>query len=313
MSSTKFIDLRAKKSLPKRTAPRQPSKPLPQGPRLKKDRRRRKFILALFGILLAVIIAIEISYISYLPQFTVRDIRISGAEAVPANLVKLYVDAKLHDAHNFIAQENILRFNGKSLASGIEDFFPRVQRATVSRDSLLSSVATITLTERTPYAKWCGEECFFLDQNGFIFARDSDQSTTTTQLIFRGGLTLPEHAIGANYLRSHFGGIKVLMDSLGSTGLTPTGATALDRDSFSISLAEGFKIIASFGAEVNTMVSDVKLVLGVVRAHDSPSNLEYLDVRMKGHGFYVLKGAAVSLLKSATTSAATSTRQKIAE
>src|SRR3989338_2519667 len=174
-SSRAIVDLRKRKP-GAHTRPfsfRDPPRRSSSSPeRLRTRRRRFRVIGALAAALVLLAAAYGASWASYLPAYSIQDIRVSGASEVPGELVRSYVETKLHDGrYSFLSRSNIFFYPRESIERAVVEYFPRIKSAKVSRESLLATVITVSIEERETFAKWCHEEgCYFLSDEGLIFA-----------------------------------------------------------------------------------------------------------------------------------------------
>lgn len=157
-------------------------------------RQRTRFIIV--GIIFAFIggLVYGIGWLSYLPRYTISDVKIVGTDKVPSKLVYDYVQTQLFTGtYTFLAHNNIFLYNPHAIEREIAGFFPRIASATISRDSLLANVITVTVTERQPFALWCqpsaradgaDQDCYDMDSTGFIFAQaDPSETSGVDQLL----------------------------------------------------------------------------------------------------------------------------------
>lgn len=272
-------------------------------------KRRRMLALKVLAVLIVIGgIAWGISYVSYLPSFTIQTIRVSGAHDVPADLIERYAWTVLQNgSRHYLSRANVLLYPGPVIEHDIVSDFPRIRSAVVSRPSLLSTTMDITVEERAPFALWCtsatfdgSERCYQMDDTGFIFAEAPDSASSTpaaSAYVFRGTLgaasTTQEvigDPIGHAFAPAHLSGLAVLLRLLGQAGFTPLGASITDGEDFTVPLQEGFYLKASFGADAATLVRDLQLVLSSDALQGKQDQLEYVDLRFGDRVYYKLNG-----------------------
>lgn len=340
MSSKNVIDLRNRKPQhPEQPAlfspsPRKNSSSGPErsGKRvspIRARRRRTRIIIALIILILIGAIAYGISWVSYLPRYSVESVSIVGAQEVPSSDIYAYVESLLHTGgHPYLSKDNIFLYNPGAIEREVVGYFPRIASVSVSRASLFSTAVTVTVTERQPYAVWCTDatqaDCYQMDNTGFIFAQapgqvvstvvatdstSSPQAATSTpvvpspqaQYVFQGGIATSTTAtsssaiisispIGQIFAGSHMPGIVALLELLGQAGFNPTGAIVQDDQDFWVPLSQGFYIKASFGEDPQDLVSNLQLVLSSSALQGKQSELEYVDLRFGDRVYYKLQG-----------------------
>ena len=270
-------------------------------------RTRRKRLRALAALALTVFLAgaaYGISFASYLPQVSIQDIAVGGVEEGRANLVYAYVETILFDGtHPFFSRANIFLYPRTEIERGVAEYFPRVESVRISRGSLLATTVVVSIQERETFARWCtvvpssftgsgSGSCYIMDRNGFIFAPAATTSASfNTAYVFRGGLSATSSPVGQTYLPGTFAGVLALLERLGQAGFTPLSISAESED-FSVALAQGFELRASFGANVSALVRDLELVLSSETLRGKEGELEYVDLRFGNRVYYKLKGEA---------------------
>jgi cell division septal protein FtsQ len=297
MSSGRIIDLR--KGLQSEVKPR-PTAPTPWEPQkrispIRVRRRRTRIIMSVLALILVACAAYGVSYASYLPQYTIQSISVSGAQTVPPSLISDYVKLIIYNgARHFLSRGNIFLYPRALIEKDVVAEFPRLSSAHVSRESLFANAITVTVTERQPYALWCDGAggCYQIDQTGFIFAVASSNATSTSngQYLFSGSISGLNDPIGQTFAPGHMPGIVVFLQLLGQAGFTPEGATIQSNEDFAVPLAQGFSVYASFGEDATTLVNNLQLVLSSSPLQGQQQNLEYVDLRFGNRVYYKLKG-----------------------
>src|SRR3989344_3732267 len=75
-----------------------------------------------------------VSFLSYLPRFSVQDIRIAGAKEIRPEFVHSYVEARLFDgSYRFLSPVNIFLYPRARIEEGVIPYFPRLRGARGSR------------------------------------------------------------------------------------------------------------------------------------------------------------------------------------
>jgi cell division septal protein FtsQ len=271
-------------------APKETKKPLP----LRARRRRVRAAIALAVLLVCVGIAWGISYASYLPQFSVGEITVVGAQDVSPQLVQGYVETILEDgSHHFLSRQNIFLYPRAVIERDVVAFFPRISSATISRASLFSRDLTVSVSERQAFALWCdgSAQCYEMDKGGFVFAQ-SAATSSSTEYVFQGGIATSSSPIGQSFVTAHLPGIVALLTELGQSGFTPQGASVESDEDFSVPLREGFALKASFGESADTLVKNLQLVLSSDALQGKEQELEYVDLRFGDRVYYKLQGQA---------------------
>lgn len=272
-------------------------------------------VLIAFVILILIgALAWALSYVSYLPRFTVSSITVVGTQTVSPRLVQAYAETQVHDGtHPFLARDNIFILDKKALARDIVGYFPRIKSADVSRESILATAVTITVTERQPFALWCSQvdDCYLIDDTGFIFTQ-AVMASSTDKYVFEGGLpaqagmatssdsttstgsgqaSSPQaNPIGQTFAPGHMPGILVLLQMLSQAEFTPEGATVENDQDLTIPFTVGFYIKASYGIDATELVRNLQLILSSDVLRGNLARIEYVDLRFGNRVYYKLKG-----------------------
>ena len=299
MSSRGIIDLRpqarrkppeGQQSLFVPRSPLPPRKPLP----LRARRRRVRALIALLILLALAGLAYGVHYISYLPQFSIQSVTVVGTKDVAPQLIRDYVQTVLDDgSFHFLSSKNVLLYPGGAIEKAVVEYFPRIASVTVSRPSFAATELTVTVTERSEFALWCEDpvRCYQMDEGGFIFA-ELPAASTTSQYVFHGGVATTTSPVGQRFVAAHLPALVALLIGLGQSGFTPLGATVENDTDFSVPLERGYFLKASFGANADTLVKNLQLVLSSDALRGKESQLDYVDLRFGDRVYYKLKGEA---------------------
>lgn len=299
MSSRNVLDLKRKKSEPRKSAPAVYRTDLRKRPSsLRVRRRREKALMALIVILLIACVVCAANYLSYLPQVTIASVQVQGAETFPSRVLAASVGTILDDGtYHLLSRQNILLYPKSTIEHAIVADYPRIATAEISRSSLFSRDLTLKVTERQPFATWCRSldatsSCYVMDQGGFIFA---PSASSTMSYIFSGGVSTSSEPIGQTFAPGHVPGLLALIKLLSQQdALTPLGASIENDQDFSVQFAQGFSLKASFGENAETLAHDLSLVLGSNELAGLESQLDYVDLRFGDRVYYKLKGEAAT-------------------
>jgi len=259
--------------------------------------RRRK--LRALAVLAALILAGGVVYgageLSYLPRYSIDDVSVEGTASVPPKLVRAFVETKLNDGtYPIISRENIFLYPKAAIAKSISEYFPRILSAQISRASLLAQAITVTVVERKPFALWCSGtmKCFEMDNTGFVFATAA--STSPGEVVFSGGLATSTAPLGQMFLPRQFAGVLTFLSRLRDQGFSPTGVSVDNEQDFSVSLAEGFVVRATFSADASALVRNLQTVLSSDSLNGQQSRAEYIDLRFGNRVYYKLRGGVAT-------------------
>jgi cell division septal protein FtsQ len=290
------LDLRKgkKESVPEpvrqssRTSYREPKRATP----LRVRKRRKRYVLALAVCAIAVAGAFGIQQVSYLPRYTIQTITVSGTVALSPDDIRGRVESFFAGQRSFIAPKSIFRFHGAALEQYLKTDILHIAQATVVHPGLFSDELDVQIEERVPFARWCSpdRQCFFIDQTGFIFSAETPGVQSPEPLIFYGGVSDPENPLGHYVAVARFPSALALSRALGQAGFAPADLSIDSDTDLTVHLQDSFAVRASFGADANALVRDLRLILGSDPLKDHLADIEYVDLRFGNRVFYKLKG-----------------------
>lgn len=260
-------------------------------------RRRRTRVIVSLGVLVGSIgLAWGVGYATYLPQFSINTIEISGASDISPKLVRTYVETQIFDgANHFFSRGNMFLYPRRTLEENIREYFPRIHKVQISRESFLAQAIQVTVEERAPRARWCADDsCYYMDDNGFIFAAESTSTPPTIRYTFTGALPfLKTSPIGQRFLPEHLPDMFTLLERLERAGFVPTGISTLSEQDFSVMFETGFMLRASFEEDPEKIARNLELVLSSDSLREKENELQYIDLRFGNRVYYKFFGGAV--------------------
>lgn len=132
--------------------------------------------VAVTGLL--VIFFIALGGVSHQERWRIYNIQITGPVIVSRDEVHALVQEKILGNYFFAyARDNSFLFPKQEIEQALLEKFPRLETAVAQRIDAHS--ISVVVTERKPYALWCGEAfdaesyelvpCWFIDDKGFVF------------------------------------------------------------------------------------------------------------------------------------------------
>ncbi|MFA6095696.1 MAG: FtsQ-type POTRA domain-containing protein [Candidatus Paceibacterota bacterium] len=206
--------------------------------KLRARKRKKSFFLSLYALLAIGIVVSGVSFLSWIDELAIREIRVEGAEKVSPDEVRGIAELALAGSYiGLFSKADTLTYPEDDITSSISAL-PRVRSVDISRDGLNSIV--ITITERTEAARWCdgmGESCYSMDENGFVFgSSDSDA--------FAYSGILSDDPVGSQYLsEATFRKIEFFMREIRNLSLEPSGARLSESGYMDIAVRGGGKLL----------------------------------------------------------------------
>jgi len=129
-------------------------------------------------LLLSFLFFIAVGGVSHNVKWQITRVNITGERTVSEDVVRSLVRQRLEGNYFFVyARDNSHLFAKTEIEQMLRETFPRLEN--VSVDRIDDHALSISLSERKPYALWCGAEfitlaehtkdCWFIDEDGFVF------------------------------------------------------------------------------------------------------------------------------------------------
>lgn len=243
--------------------------------------RRRTARNVLAGLVTVALVAIVggIVYVARLPALTVTTLTVEGTHYTsPSSVERVAHDATSGFALYLIPRASSVLFSSDAIRDVVIKTFAPIEDVTVRRTSLTAAV--ITVTERTPVARWCSDTCYLMDAGGTIFAPTS----ATNFVVYRGAIT--GDPIGATYLGGRFSTLATLVTTL--TTAIHRGAEGIsvdDQGDVTLDLVGGGSILFALDADPAVLADNVTSTFAS-RQFKSGQAFDYADFRF-GNKVYV--------------------------
>jgi cell division septal protein FtsQ len=198
-------------------------------------KRRRLFLIRSAIILFFVLIVIfGLAILSGHNKIIIKNFVVSGNGAVTTNEILNIVNRDVSGRYlGLFARNNFIIFPRYRIQTDILTEIKTIKTAKVSWQGW--QTVAISVTERKPYAVWCGEnilvvepKCNFVDESGYVFAEAP---------VFSGNLFVKFYGPIANYSK-----IFSLIDLLNKRGLE-VNSVSFDNLDFTFVLTTGPQII----------------------------------------------------------------------
>lgn len=233
--------------------------------------------------------------VSHMRQFAIADILVTGTETLPRELLSQAVRERLDEgSFRLFSRKNIFLYPKSTIESGLETDFPRIKEVSLARESLLASALLVTVEERTPYASWCrpaanmvregASMCYVFDSRGFVFAEQTE--TPEKPYVFYGGLIPDAEVIGQTFLQGRLPGVVSLLEALAVAGYEPRTFTVESESDFTITLARGQRILATFDMQEADVIRNLATALEAEGLQEKFDSLEYIDLRFGNRVYY---------------------------
>ncbi|MDQ3014626.1 MAG: hypothetical protein M3Q73_02070 [bacterium] len=268
---------------------------------LKKTRlhkkKRRKLLLKIAGVFLILIaLVVGISWLSRLKMLNLSSIQVEGNAAVSAEEIEVIAQRHLEGMFYYLfPRSNKFFYNKDDILQDIITTIPRVKEVELSGKG---QTLVISILERAPAYTWCTgtpkktkEDCYFIDNDGFIFSKAPTFSGNAYVAFY--GLVQGETPIGSSYLdKKTFLNLDGIIEFFKEKQIPTYALLASSNGNFELYFEQGGKLIFKNTQASTTVTSNVDLFMRdtkILSAAQLPL-LDYLDVRFGNKLYVKLKG-----------------------
>lgn len=260
----------------------------PQGSRparLKTRRRNKRIVTTLACLLGGVALVGAVGAASHLQHLAIADVSVTGVQQLSVESLTGTVQEQLDQTgFRLFSRKNMFLYPKSAIESDLTAQFPRIKKVSVARESLLAAALIVAVEERKPYATWCSASCYVFDSHGFVFAEMTE--TPEKHYVFYGGLIAGEDVVGQTFLEGRLADVVAFLDSLAAAGYEPQGFTVDSEKDFTVTLAKGQKILASFEIPAGDILRNLATALEAEDLKEKFDSLEYIDLRFGNRVYY---------------------------
>lgn len=262
------------------------------------ERRAQRTKFLFVGILLALVVVAGLIAFLRKKEFQVTEVKVLGAQSIDASDVASVVKASL--AGNrwvVIPCSNALLVSKMSLRSELLTKVPTLADASIQFQG--KNTLVVTIVEKDPRYVWCdGETCFFVDNQGVLYADAPFFSDGVYVIFSRGGVDMT-HPAGTSYLPPE--GMRALEQILEhlkqypvqvlGVDVRPDGDMAIRMNSLKgVAVNPQAFILVTKTDTVQTIHDALNLIMGDKGFVDTlklkGDKLEYIDLRFPGKIYY---------------------------
>lgn len=266
------------------------AKPIQPKLRLRDRRRRMMWVKVAAGTTVLAVCLGAVFYVSRLPDFQIKEIKVQGANIVTAEDVQNIVNEKLAGNYGvLIPRSNAIFAPKDEIEKALRSSFPEVARVTISGVGLTG--LSVNIEERKTEAAWCAGavtgagDCYALDGDGFIFMK---LASATGYVRYYG--SVDGGPVGATYLSGDF-------KTLDSFVKDTTGSINRAADSVSVAVNNDVTLAFTGGGELRFVKTDdtqatLENVASVFASQSfkTKKDFEYADFRYGNKVYVKFKG-----------------------
>lgn len=263
---------------------------LPQS-RLRTRRRRRRWLLGGALALALLLILGGLAWASRAPFLRVTSVQVIGAQAVASTSIAQFAWDELSGAYGWLfARNNIFLYPRQTIAGQLLLQNPSLRAVDVHAQDFHTVV--IKVTERTPVALWCDTYCYYMDEQGFVYA-PAPQDGTPAYISYQGPIATTTEVGLRQYLTTEeFQSLAALMAALAQKMPdNPVGQVAVDDNlDTRVYFQNSFLLMFNLKDDGGDVFERFILALSSdVFKDKTTADFEYLDLRFGDKLYYKLK------------------------
>jgi hypothetical protein len=256
----------------------------------KRKQRRKRIKLVLFLISFVLLISLLI-YFSRHERIQINEVVVLGEEVVGKEEVVSTAKQLLAGYYFWIIPKtNIFLYPRSDIKNNILRKFPRFKSIDLDVNGFHS--LSINVLERVPFALYCRDtsECYFLDEDGFIFALAASFSEAV-YFIYTTEDSI-ENPVGEKIVSvDEFGKLSEFIKTLTVLNIYPEGLKTSENE-YRLLLSTGGEIIWRRDANLTHVYSNLEAFLAdeFIRAQSNfLDKISHLDLRTENKVFYKFK------------------------
>lgn len=245
--------------------------------RVREHRRRvRWWMSGIFILLIALV------FVSRLETFRISEVAVEGAKVITNDEVKRNVLAALSGKYFWLVpKSNAAIFPREEVAASLMKEFPRL--ASVELNVERENTLRVLVTEREPYALYCMDVCYFLDEHGFIFDTAPDFSGVVYFVYAR---EVPmENPSGSQFMPvEEFENLSTFIQDLSKLSFEP-----VRLDDYDLTMNNGSRMLLPEKSDLVTLFSNLESFLESETIRSQRNFLDkvvLLDLRTENKIFY---------------------------
>jgi len=263
---------------------------LPQS-RLRTRRRRRRWFLGGGVAFLCLLVLGGLAWLSRAPFLRVTSVQVVNAQALASSTIAQFAWDQMSGAYGWLfARNNIFLYPRQTISQQLLLQNPGLRAVDVHAQDFHTVV--IKVTERTPVALWCDTDCYYMDEQGLVYAA-APQDGAPTYISYQGPVaTTTEPGLRQYLTTEEFQSLAALMAALAQTMPdNPVGQVVVDDNlDTRVYFQNDFLLIFNLKDDGGDIFERFTLALSSdVFKGKTVADFEYLDLRFGDKLYYKLK------------------------
>lgn len=267
-----------------------------------KKRKEKRVRWGLYVFLTVLIIAVPVFLLRW-ERFRINQIEVTGTSVVSVVDVERVILSVLNEHYlGVVPKNNDILIPRRAIRKALLQELPRIR--SVDFDILDTKHLGIHVEERTPFALYCREVqsfleargCFFLDEEGFIFA-PAPAFSGEVYFIYTGGGNLG-FPVGESFMSpERFVEVIDFLKSLVTIGVEVKAfelvpGTSINKSQYRLRLSDATPVFWYADEDLGLIRADIEILIstGVLNNKVLPlDNIEYLDLTIPNKPYWKIK------------------------
>lgn len=266
------------------------------------SRRKTKLLVfkSIIGLLIFVLLGALLSWGSRNEKLLIKGVRVEGNETISAEEVLKIAENKISGKYLFLfPKNNFSIYPGGAIAREILDKMKKVK--TVETKIVDGNILSVKVYERKPSYIWCpgefltenttsGNQCYFLDEQGFSFSEAPRFSGPVFFEIYASSTSGNEFIGKYPFESALFKKLILFKNALTEINLPATELIRMGDGDFKFVLKAGGAVLINEKNDINISLRNI--VSAKKALEDSGKNInliEYIDLRFGNKVFYKFK------------------------
>jgi len=250
---------------------------------LAEKRKKNLIINSIFIIAFLVSVNYLLSEISKIKKINISEINIKNNITVKTEEIEKIISSDIEGNYfwKFYSKRNILLYPKQNIKENLLTKYSEIKTVDLNLD--LPNTLNIFIEEYKPYALWCGEDCYFIDNTGYIFKK-----TIKNENLFKYNINLNtkhlDYERNRVFKEEKFKEIDSFVQLIKGLNLSPEKIVSEDNKKYEIYFNNGSKVIFTNEQNTRELMDNFQAILNL-EDFDIKS-VEYVDLRFGNKVFY---------------------------
>lgn len=252
-------------------------------------RRRRRVWVGVVAAAAVLVVLGAVVWLSHASFLRVTAVGVSGVQTVASSSVGAVVLGSLDGSYGYLfAKNNILLYPQDEIIETLRAKYPQFKVVEVRAQDF--STLAVSVVEREPKSLWCAEACYFMDEDGTVYA-PAPSFSSPVYVSYRGRAT--DGRLPRQYLdKDTFHALSALVGAIAQkeSGESVASVSVDYQGDVRLRLLSGFMLMFPLAEQGGDVFERYALARRSAPFKDHAlSDFEYLDLRFGDKLYYKLR------------------------